>query len=55
MVDVDTFLTRLSVMADDFCKASLPVESSPGPQAVLARSEVLTLAIFGQWQPRFKG
>ena len=50
MVDVDTFLTTLYVMIDDFCKASLPVEPQPGPQAALSRSEVLTLAIFGQWQ-----
>jgi hypothetical protein len=50
MVDVDTFLTTLYVIADDFCKASLPVESPPGPHAARARSEVLTLAIFGPWQ-----
>jgi hypothetical protein len=50
MVDVDTFLTTLYVMVDDFCKASLPAESHPGPHAALSRSEVLTLAIFGQWQ-----
>jgi hypothetical protein len=50
MVDVDTFLTILYVMIDDFCKAHLPVEPHPGPQAALSRSEVLTLAIFGQWQ-----
>jgi hypothetical protein len=50
MVDVDTFLTTLYVMIDDFCKLSLPAESQPGPQAALSRSEVLTLAIFGQWQ-----
>jgi hypothetical protein len=50
MVDVDTFLTTLSVMIDEFCKASLPAESPPGPHAALARSEVLILAIFGQWQ-----
>jgi hypothetical protein len=50
MVDVDTFLTILYVMVDDFCKASLAVEPHPGPQAALSRSEVLTLAIFGQWQ-----
>lgn len=50
MVDVDTFLTTLYVMIDDFCKASLPAESHPGPHAALSRSEVLTLAIFGQWQ-----
>lgn len=33
MVDVDTFLTTLYVMIDDFCKFSLPAESPPGPQA----------------------
>src|SRR5918992_711944 len=51
MVDVDTFLTTLYVMVDDFCKLSLPCEEHPGPQARLSRSEVMTLAIFGQWQP----
>jgi hypothetical protein len=50
MVDVDTFLTMLYVMVDDFCTAHLPKDPSPGPQAALSRSEVLTLAIFGQWQ-----
>jgi hypothetical protein len=50
MVDVDTFLTMLYVMVDDFCKASLPAEPHPGPQAALTRSEGLTLAIFGQGQ-----
>ena len=51
MVDVDTFLTTLYVMVDDFCKAAaLPPEQHPGPQATLSRSEVVTLAMFGQWQ-----
>jgi hypothetical protein len=50
MVDVDTFVTILYVMVDDFCKLELPVEKRPGPQASLSRSEVITLAIFGQWQ-----
>jgi hypothetical protein len=50
MVDVDTFLTTLYVMADDFCKTSLPPEPHPGPPAALSRSEVVTLAMFGQWQ-----
>jgi len=50
MVDTDTFLTTLYVMIDDFCKASLPAEVHPGPPAALSRGEVLTLAIFGQWQ-----
>jgi hypothetical protein len=50
MVDVDTFLTTLYVMVDDFCKTSLPPEGHPGPPAALSRSEVVTLAVFGQWQ-----
>jgi hypothetical protein len=50
MVDVDTFLTILYVMADDFFKTTLPPESYPGPQAALSQSEVVTLALFGQWQ-----
>ena len=50
MVDVDTFLTTLYVMVDDFCKTSWPAEPHPGPLATLSRSEVVTLAMFGQWQ-----
>lgn len=37
-------------MGDDFGKASLPPECRPGPAASLTRSEVLTLALRGQWQ-----
>ena len=50
MVDVDTFLTTLYVMTDDFCQTSLPPEPHPGPQAALSRSEVVTLAMCGPWQ-----
>ena len=50
MLDADTFLTTLYVVIDDFCKAELPSASHPGPAAALSCSEVLTLAIFGQWQ-----
>ena len=50
MGDVDTFLTTLSVMADDFCQPVLPPEPPPGPQAALSRSAVGTLARFGPWQ-----
>jgi Transposase DDE domain len=50
MVDVDTFLTILYVMAHDFCQTSLPPEPHPGPQAALSQSEVVTLALCGQWQ-----
>ncbi len=51
MVDADTFLTALYVMVDDLCKAHLPAAPPhPGPAAALSRAELLTLAIFGQWQ-----
>ena len=49
MLDPDTFLTYLYVMADEFCKGQLPPERHPGPAAALERSEVVTLATFGQW------
>ena len=45
MVDVDTFLTALYVMVDDFCQ-SQPPKRRPGPKASLSESEVVTLAIF---------
>jgi hypothetical protein len=50
MIDTDTFLTTLYVIVDDFCKASLPSEPRPGPQAALSPSAGVTLALFGQWQ-----
>jgi len=49
VLDLDTFLTELYVMVDDFCKSNLPSESHPGPAASLSRSEVVTLAMLGQW------
>ncbi len=49
MMDTDTFLTTLYVMADDFCKYQLPPEKTPGPRPTLTRGEVVTLALFGQW------
>ncbi len=50
MIDQDTFLTTLYVMVDDFCQSHLePEQPQPGPQASLSRSEVITLALFGQW------
>jgi hypothetical protein len=48
MVDVDTFLTTLYVMIDDFCQ-SRPQGQPPGPDASLSPSEVATLAIFARW------
>jgi hypothetical protein len=54
MLDTDTFLLALYVFVDDYCKEHLPqpVRSS-GPSAALWPSEVITLAIFGQWS-RFR-
>lgn len=49
MVDVDTFLTGLYVMVDDFCKSEVADERRPGAPASLTRSEAVTLAIFSQW------
>jgi hypothetical protein len=49
MIDVDTFLTTLYVMVDDFCKSKWGPESHCGPANSLTRGEVVTLAIFGQW------
>lgn len=48
-MDVDTFLTTLYVMVDDFDKAQLPPEVPTRPSPALARSEVITLCVFGQW------
>lgn len=48
MVDVDTFLTALYVMVDNFCQ-SHPPKRRPGPKASLSQSEVITLAIFARW------
>lgn len=49
MLDLDTFLTALYVMVDDFCKTYLSPEVRPGPEASLSRSEIVTLAVLGQW------
>jgi Transposase DDE domain len=48
MIDVNTFLTTLYVMVDDFCQ-SHPPKKRPGPQASLCESEIITLAIFARW------
>jgi len=48
MVDVETFLTALYTLADDFV-ATRPVAKRAGRKPSLTTSEVVTLAIFGQW------
>src|SRR5262245_9664242 len=37
------------VLVDDFCMAYLAPAARPGPAAALSRSEVVALAVFGQW------
>lgn len=49
MRDPETFLTELYVLVDTFCKAQWPPARRPGPAASLSTSEVVTLAIYGQW------
>ena len=53
-MDLDSFLVSLYVSVDDWWRASHPsTPRRPGRPALLADSEVLTLAILAQW-PRFR-
>jgi Transposase DDE domain len=47
MLELETFLTTLYVMVDEFCHTVEP-ERHPGPQTGLSRSEVLTLALLAR-------
>lgn len=49
-MDMDTFLTALYVVADDFSKTQLSLRVKTGPEPSLSCAEVITLAVFGQWQ-----
>lgn len=50
MLDVETFLTTLYVVIDEFAKTHLPPGAPRvGRRPQLSLSEVLTLALFGQW------
>ena len=49
MLDWNTFLTTLYVMADDFCKEKLVFAPRPGPEASLEAGEVITLALVEQF------
>jgi hypothetical protein len=50
MMDLDTDFPPLYVMADNFCQSCLPKQKQAcGPAAQLCESEVMTLALFGQW------
>ncbi|MVF23084.1 IS4/IS5 family transposase [Methylocaldum sp. BRCS4] len=49
-MDFDTFLTTLYVLVDDFLQSQRTPMTGPGAPAALTRSEVVTLAMVGQWQ-----
>jgi len=49
MLDVDTFLTALYVIVDDFCQSHRPQQRRPGPEASLSAGEVIALSIFARW------
>jgi hypothetical protein len=50
MFDPETCLIALYVLVDTFCKAHVPpTPPKPGRKPSLSVSEVVTLAIFGQW------
>lgn len=49
MVEVDTFLTALYVMVDDFHKSRPGGRRHPGSDASLCESEIVTLAIFSRF------
>jgi hypothetical protein len=50
MIDLETFRTTRYVLSDDGCQSKLePEQPQRGPHASLSRSEVMTLALCGQW------
>jgi hypothetical protein len=49
MIDMDTFVITVYVMVDEFCKSYSAPPPRPGPARALSRSEVVTLALIGQW------
>src|SRR6266851_8878898 len=50
MIDLDTFITTLYVMVDEYCQSKgEPERPKPGLEASLSQSEVITLVLFGQW------
>lgn len=49
MLDPETFLVELYVLVDEFDKTALSPEPHHGRPPSLCRSEVVTLALFGQW------
>jgi hypothetical protein len=52
--DPETFLVEVYVLVDEYVLARCPEAPRPGRRAALSRSEIVTLAVFGQWA-RFGG
>src|SRR4051812_10796553 len=48
-LDPDTFLTSLYVLVDEYCKGLPAAGRRRGRPTALTQSEVVTLALFGQW------
>lgn len=49
-MDLDTFVTTVYVMVDDYCKAqALAWSKTPGPAPSLPLSEVLSLVLLSRW------
>ncbi|PZW31311.1 hypothetical protein EI42_02408 [Thermosporothrix hazakensis] len=49
MLDMDPFLTILSVVIDELCQAHVPAESvKPGRKPSLTSANMLTLALLSQ-------
>jgi hypothetical protein len=49
MIDYETFLTEIYAIIDDYCKSKIEDGKWTGPPASLNVSEIVTLAIAGQW------
>ena len=53
MDDLNTFLTTLYVLVDDYIKSLPPSRALPGPAPALSRSEAVCLGLVSQWS-RFR-
>ncbi|MHB8626841.1 MAG: hypothetical protein ACYDEO_11610 [Aggregatilineales bacterium] len=49
-MDLDTFLTELYVLVDDWYKAEIGVRVHVGAREQMSDSEVMTVALAGQWR-----
>ena len=49
MVDVDTFLSTLYVITDDFCQRLTHPRGGLAPRPPCVIGELITLAIFARW------